>query len=89
MFLSLLPPGLFNQANMSLIAKSVVGGGFMWLTIWLMEPWMQYWYLICVLSVGMYGITLFMTKAFSESEIQFFLTLIPFGQSSARGMRSE
>lgn len=77
MFFSLLPAKCFNTTNMSLAAKSIAAGGLMGLVVWLMEPWIQYWYLIAPLGVVVYMSMLFLTKAFSKREFEFLLRLTP------------
>ena len=77
MFFSLLPAGFFNYTNLHIALKSALAGCIMGLAVWLLEPWLQYWYLISLLGVGIYVGVLFLTKAFSKREIQFLLSLSP------------
>ncbi|HCV42008.1 MAG TPA: hypothetical protein DGH68_00880 [Bacteroidetes bacterium] len=83
LFFSLLPRGYFTNANLRLAMKSLVAGSSMALSIWLMEPWMQYWYVVAPLGAGVYVGVVSLLKAFSRKEIGFLLNLIPLRRFAA------
>lgn len=80
MSIYLLPKGTFSIANYSLIARTLLGGAFMWGAVWVIREQLPTgfgWIIAGIVGTALYVFVLYVLRVVSKREFNFLLHLLP------------